>query len=122
MEKYKPEQQGEKFDEKLHDLAHKLSEVTDEEIPIEYVDGTYEIETSSFTLTFTIEEEIFEIRNIDVHGNTGLGSQIVTAVHCYADENGFEVIASNVLDTARGFWENIGYQESESEDEFFRVE
>lgn len=38
------------------------------------VEGTYEVDTDSFTLTFTIDES-FEIRSIDVRGNSGLGGE-----------------------------------------------
>ena len=121
MERYKPEQQDEKMNEGLRDFIHKLSETTGEDLPVEHIDGTYEIEADSFTLTFTAEDDVFEIRNIDVRGNSGLGHQIINAIHEYADEGGREVIASNVLDTARGFWEKMGYQESDAEDEYFRA-
>ena len=121
MEAYKPEQQEETMNEGLREFIHELSETTDEYLPVEYVDGTYEIEADSFTLTFTNEDEVFEIRSIDVRGNAGLGRQIISAIHDYADEHEFEVIASNVLDTAQGFWEKMGYQEGDAEDEYFRA-
>lgn len=121
MEKYKPEQLGERIPDELGEFAQKLSEVTGEQLSTENMYGTYEFEADSFTLTFTIEDGIFEIRSIDVRGNTGLGSQLVTAIHEYADDNDLEVIASNVLDTARGFWEKMGYHEGGTEDEYFRA-
>ncbi|MCB9810690.1 MAG: hypothetical protein H6779_02580 [Candidatus Nomurabacteria bacterium] len=120
MEAYKPEKE-QQMNEGLREFIHELSETTGEYLPVEYVDGTYEIEADNFTLTFTNEDEVFEIRSIDVRGNAGLGRQIVSAIHNYADEHGFEVIASNVLDTARGFWEKMGYQEGDAEDEYFRA-
>jgi hypothetical protein len=121
MEAYKPETQGETMDEGLRELVHQLSEATGEYLPVEYVDGTYEIEADSFTLSFTINDEQFEIRNIDTHGNSGLGRLLITAIHDFADENDLSVYASNVRDTAQGFWHEMGYQEGGEADEFFRA-
>jgi GNAT superfamily N-acetyltransferase len=121
MERYTPEAQEETMGEGLYEFIHELSEMTGEQLPVEYIDGTYQIEVENFTLTFTCEDKIFEVRSIDVRGNQGLGHQIVSTIHNYADEYGLEVIASNVQDTARGFWEKMGYQEGEIEDEYFRV-
>lgn len=56
-----------------------------------------------------------------MRSNAGLGHQIISAIHEYADQSGLEVIASNVRDVARGFWEKMGYQEGEAEDEYFRA-
>ena len=105
----------------LQELKELLALNTENEIDIEYHNGTYEIEADSFSLTFTIEDEVFEIRSIEARGVTeGLGRVIVLAIHTYADESGYEVIASNVLDTAHGFWEKMGYQEGE-DGEWYRV-
>lgn len=120
MEGYESGQE-ETMHEELREFINELSERTGEYLPVEYVEGTYGVEADGFTLTFTLEDDVFQIRSIDVRGNTGLGRQIIAAVHEYADDNGLEVIASNVLDTARGFWEKMGYQEGEAEDEFFRA-
>jgi GNAT superfamily N-acetyltransferase len=121
MERHKPENQGEEMDEGLRELIYSLSEATGDYLPVEYVDGTYEIEADHFTLTFTADDEIFEIRSIDVRGNTGLGHQIVGAINEYADENGLEVTASNVKDTAHGFWEKMGFQAGDTSDKYFRA-
>jgi hypothetical protein len=121
MEAYQPKPETIEAQERLGDFIHQLSETTGEQLPIEYIDGTYEIEANRFTLTFTNEDNVFEIRSIDVRGNEGLGSKIVTVIHDYADECGLEVIASNVLGAAKGLWEKMGYQAGEAEDEYFRV-
>ena len=63
MERYKPEQQEETMNEELREFIHELSETTGEYLPVEYVDGTYEIEADGFTLTFTNKDEIFEIQH-----------------------------------------------------------
>ena len=107
--------------DKLRELIHGLSEATGDDLPVECVEGTYEIESDHFTLTFTSDSEIFEIHSIDVRGNVGFEHKIINAIHEYSDENDLEVIASNVRDTARGFWEKMGYQEGDSEGEFYRV-
>lgn len=122
MESYESfKNQGEIMEYELGDLVKVLAEKIVDELSVECVDGTYEIESNKFTLTFTIEDDRFEIRSIDVHGNVGAGSEIIAAVHDYADDNNFKVIASNVTDTAIGFWEKMGYQEGSEEGEFFRA-
>ena len=85
MEKYKPEQQEEKRHEGLREFIHELSEITGEYLPVECIDGTYEIEADSFTFTLTAEDEVFEIRSVDVRGNSGLGRQIITFIYDCAD-------------------------------------
>jgi hypothetical protein len=72
MERYTPEAQEETMSERLQEFIHELSEMTGEQLPVEYIDGTYQIEAENFTLTFTCEDKIFEIRSIDVRGNQGL--------------------------------------------------
>jgi len=103
-------------------LIAEMHEVLDEHLDIEKVDDTYEIEGDTFSLTFTQSDEILEIRSIDVRGNSGRGTEVVECIHAYADEHGLEVIASNVVDTAQGFWQKMGYQEGEEVGEYFRSE
>jgi len=121
MEGYASEKPEETMPEQLRQFISELSETIGEELPVEYLNGTYEIDADDFTLTFTTQDEVFEIRSIDVRDNTGLGRQIISSIHEYADENSLDVVASNVLDSARGFWKKMGYQEGEAEDEYFRT-
>jgi len=109
------------MDEELSEFVHLLSEVTCVYLQVEYMDGTYEVESDTFTLTFTRNDEVFEIRNIDVRSNAGLGSQIIMTIHEYADIMDLEVIASNVRETAEGFWEKMGYQRGSSQQKYFRA-
>jgi hypothetical protein len=102
-------------------FIERLSESTGEDLPVECIEDTYEVESDTLTLTFTFDGEFFEIRSIDVHGNNGLGKKVVNSIHQYADEEGLEVIASNVRDHARGFWMKMGYREGQIEDEYFRA-
>jgi hypothetical protein len=102
-------------------FIERLSETTGEDLPVECIEDTYEVEGNTLTLTFTLDGEFFEIRSIDVHGNTGLGKEVVSAIHHYADEEGLEVIASNVRSYARGFWMKMGYREGQIADEYFRA-
>lgn len=106
--------------EEVKELTQELSELLDEELSVEYVDGTYMLEADNLILSFTVDDEFFEIRNIDVLGNTGLGRQVINVIHEYADENNLEVVARQVRDTAQGFWQKMGYQEGGT-DEYFRV-
>jgi hypothetical protein len=122
MESYKEsENQEEITDEKVIDLINAFSERLGNSFSVEYDNGTYEIEADDFVLTFTVNDEEFEIRNIDTRGNLGVGSEVIAIIHDYADNHGLEVIASNVLDTAIGFWEKMGYQEGSNESEYFRA-
>jgi hypothetical protein len=123
MEAFQPERKRDEeiMNEDLNALVHELSDIAGESLSLDLVGGTYEIEGDNFTLTFTIDESTFKIRSIDVHGNSGLGRQIITVIHEYADEHDLEVIASNVRDTARGFWVRMGYQEGEEADEYYRA-
>jgi hypothetical protein len=105
----------------VEDFIEWLSESTGEDLTVECIEDTYEVESDSLTLTFTLDEEFFEIRSIDVHGNTGLGKKVVKSIHQYADEEGLEVIAKNVRSYARGFWEKMGYLEGQKSDEYFRA-
>lgn len=110
----------EEYIEALSEFSEQLSEILDEGVSIEYIDGTYEIETDNLTLTFAIDDGIFEIRLIDTHGVSGMGGNVLNVIHAYSEENNLDVIASNVVDEARGFWEKNGYQEGEEEGQFFR--
>lgn len=99
-----------------------LSEYLDDEVEAEYIDGTYEIDHEYFNLTFTLADDCFEIRHINTKGNKGMGKHIIDAIHNYADSNDVdEVIASNVVSEARGFWEKMGYVETSEDDQFIRL-
>ena len=86
----------------------------------EFYDGTYEVESDDFSLTFVIHEQQFEIRNIDTRGHERCGSRVLELVHAFADEYCLHVVASNVRDEARVFWRNMGYEEGTCSREFFR--
>jgi ribosomal protein S18 acetylase RimI-like enzyme len=118
MEGYNNEH--ETMTEALVSLVETFSEIAGEEIEVEDVDGTFEIDTNTFSLTFTLTDETFEIRSIDVHENRGVGRKIVDAIHFFAEEYELEVVASNVLDTAQGFWRKMGYQAGGQDGEYFR--
>ncbi len=103
-------------------LVEAIERVTQDRIALSCFDGTFEMDANTFSLSFTMTDDHFEIRSIDVHGNHGLGSDILDAIHTFADERGLEVYASKVRSTARGFWEKMGYQEAESDGEYYRVD
>lgn len=120
-ERYKLEKQGEEKDAGISDLLNTLAKTIGGDPKATFIDGTYEIEDDYFTLTCTINDIVFEIRSIDIRDNLGLGHTIIDTIHEYADENDLAVIASNVRDTAHGFWEKMDYQAGEEEDEYFRA-
>lgn len=123
MESFKkPESSEEENVNALSELTASLSELIKTSIVVKFLDGTHEVDNDYFSLSFTLTDNIFEIRNIDTHGNSGIGGDIIKNIHDFADNNNYEVIASNVVDTAHGFWEKMGYQEGGNEGEFFRIE
>jgi len=105
----------------IQSFIELLSKISGEYSLVKHEDATYEIEAENFSLTFTVKNNVFEIRSIDVRGNSGLGHQVIESIHEYADSYYLDVIASNVLDVARGFWDKMGYQEGATAGEYFRV-
>lgn len=105
----------------MSELLNLLSEVSGESLCPEEVDDTFEIGANSFTLTWTMNESLFEIRLIDTHGNHGLGREVIASINTYAEMYDLEVVASNVRDGACGFWEKMGFQEGSGEGEYFLV-
>lgn len=115
VEKQEPaEEFGEEF-------IRQLSQTLGEKLAFDTCGDTYEVDTDTFGLTFTLDDGVFEIRNIDTRGNAGVGGRIISAIHEYADANKLEVIASNVKSTAYGFWEKMGYAEKD-DGEWYRAE
>lgn len=98
-------------------FTESLSEAFGEDLSLDETGGTYEIEAENFSLSFTLEDSVFEIRNIEAQG---VGRKVVEAIHEFADEHGLAVEASNVKDEARGFWEKMGYEEGSDSEQFFR--
>lgn len=88
-----------------HELETLLQEKTGQQFSVTEYHGTYEIDADTFSLTFTIEDDLFEIRSIELRGEVGLGSVLVKTIQDLARENNLTLIASNVLDTAIGFGE-----------------
>ncbi len=80
--------------------------------------GTYEIDADTFFLTFTLEDDLFEIRTIEARGEVGLGGVIVRAIQEIATEEKLTVIASNVLDTAIGFWKKMNFESTSIDGEY----
>lgn len=121
-ERYEQREQVLRAEDRIaHTLEALLRERTGEVFELEEYHGTYEIESDTFSLTFTIEEDLFEIRFIEARGIAGRGSKIVEAIHEIADAEDMTVYASNVLDTAIEFWKKMGYVEGSEEGEYFRV-
>lgn len=104
----------------VSEFVRQLSKAVGERLSFEDVDGTYEIEAEQFSLTFTLNDSVFEIRNIDTRGSSGVGRKVVDAINDFAEEEGLEVQASNVRDEARGFWTTMGFAEGSAPDEYFR--
>ncbi len=91
-------------------------------VEYEQVDDTYYIETDLFRLSYTEDDELFEIRNIEIiTQGLGLGSEIVKLLCSYAKSRGLDIIASNVKPEARGFWMKLGFQKGSEPGEYFKV-
>ncbi len=103
----------------IRELANMLLVATGEPTVIESDGETQEIDTNSFSLSFVVHDDSFEIRNIDSRVS-GVGSKVIGAIHDYCDKHELAVYASNVKSTAHGFWRLMGYEEGEN-DEFFRI-
>lgn len=101
-------------------LVATISDATRAEVHLEQVEDTYICECDLFTFAFVLNSELFEVRNIEVF-KPGLGSRLISAVHDFCDDSGLDVIASNVQDTAIGFWRKMGYEEGQQQQEYFRV-
>ncbi len=90
------------------------------EIEPEQIEDTYILESDLFCLSIVLEEESLQIRNMETF-KPGLGKVLLYAIHEYCDERELTVYASNVKDTAIGFWRKMGYEEGQTDQEFFRV-
>ncbi len=101
-----------------HKLEALLQDKTGQSFTLTEYHGTYEIDADTFFLTFTIEDDLFEIRSIEARGGVGLGGMIVRAVQQIAAEEKCTLIASNVLDTAVGFWRRMGFEPTNIDGEY----
>jgi len=102
-------------------FVEELQSVLGADVEPDVVDDTYEIDTDDFSFSFVVDDDSFEIRNIDVRGNRGLGRKVIAAVHDFADNHDLSVTASNVKTEAIGFWRKMNYEEGSQEGEYFRV-
>jgi hypothetical protein len=104
----------------IDELMEAICASIPSQIEPEQIGDTYILESDLFSLCIVLEEESLQIRNIEIH-KQGLGKVLLSAVHEYCDERELAVYASNVKDTATGFWLKMGYTEGQTEQEFFRV-
>jgi hypothetical protein len=122
MEKERPGSNTEEGESsKMASFLKGCALFSDGPISVDLFGDTYVVEANNFNLSFCVDDNLFEIRNINVRGNSGVGGKVVREIHTFADEHNLNVVASNVKDTAQGFWRQMGYQEGEDESEFFRV-
>jgi len=106
----------------FRNLVKYLNEEIGELGAVEKVDDIFQIETDSFRIQYGFEDDVFDIQAIKVfQEGRGIGRGILTAIHQFCEENEYAVIASDVEDTARGFWEELGYQEGSVVGEFFKI-
>lgn len=101
------------------DLLDRLKEVIGDEIHHECIGDTFSLDSNLFTLSFVLGERFIEIRNISAHGDSGIGSSIISTIREFAEEHSMSIIASSVLDTAVGFWNRVGFAEGSLNGEFF---
>ena len=108
--------------ETTREVQQIISALLNEPVGFEEINGTCYLESDSFELSYTMSDDVFEIRNIEItnQGN-GIGSQIVETLSSYAESNGMDIIASNVKDEARSFWEEMEFQEGSEPGEFFKA-
>lgn len=104
----------------LDGIQQCFEEETGGDIVIELVDDIFQIETNTFRIQFDLNDSIFDIQAIKTF-QEGTGRKVLNAVHKFCDENGYSTIATDVDDTARGFWDTMGYQEGSTEGEYYRV-
>jgi hypothetical protein len=104
----------------IDELVESIYASIPHEIEPEWIEDTYILESDLFCLCIVLEEESLQIRNIEIH-TPGLGRVLLGAIHEYCDERELAVYASNVKDTAIGFWLKMGYTEGQTDQEFFRV-
>lgn len=86
----------------------------------EEIEGTFMIEAEQFTLSCCFDDASFEIRNIETF-ERGTGKKVLHAIHACCDAAGLSVCASNVRDTATGFWSKMGYAEGSVPGEYFKI-
>lgn len=101
------------------ELVAKILPFLEKETTVEEFEGTYEIDSDSLRLSFTIDDDLLEIRNIESL-RPGLGREALSQIHALADTHKMTVIAATVKDTARSFWEGMDYYEGSTPDEFIR--
>ncbi len=100
-------------------LADRIGSLLNGDYTLELVDDTYEIDSDDLQFSFVVEDDIFEIRNIEVN-EKGLGTKVLSQVHQFADKHKMSVLASNVKDGAEGFWQRMGYEEGTTAGEFIK--
>jgi hypothetical protein len=99
-------------------LEKLLKSETRQSFELTEYDGTYEMDADIFSLTFTIEDGIFEIRSIEVRGEKGLGKKIISTIQKLTTEVEYQLVASNVQDTAVGFWQRMGFEQTNIDGEY----
>lgn len=104
----------------IEELESFLSEELGEEIRIDEVADVFEVETNTTKIQFNITGSVFTIESIKSHADSA-GGTIVRAIHTFCDDVGYDVIAEDVKDTARSFWEHMGYQESSTPGTYYRI-
>jgi hypothetical protein len=116
---YAPRHAEEHLEVDTTKLQSTILSFLEDGVTCEEYEGTYEIDSEKLRLSFTVEDDIFEIRNIESL-EPGLGQKVLSQIHQFANSNKMAVIASNVKDTARSFWERMGYEEGTTEGEFIK--
>lgn len=105
----------------ITELENSINDVLGSETEFERQgDGMYEFDDELVSLIIRITDERLEIRSIDVHGNKGIGTDVIEAIHEFADDIGLDVYALNVRSDAEGFWIQMGYQENQESGTFYR--
>ena len=103
-------------------LLDRLIEIMNCSVYLDTFAGThvYETDTVSVSCLFDKHEGTITILSI-VSRKKGSGRRAIEAIHTFADEVRCDVYADSVAETAKGFWQKMGYEETSEKDLWVRM-
>ncbi len=111
----------ERSDENVHQqLQIVLREILGKSATFAEIGDAVHLEADELTLIFADDGDDLKIKNITVREEGGgLGTYVIGALMDYAESHNMGLVASNVQDSARSFWESIGFLESAESGEYY---